>query len=416
MKALILAVLLALPFPRPASYQNNSSQGGPVIKPNNTIDTARVKERARWSRTVLDIAPFGNFGTPPPAWYQVPALIRFYNPTCDVLGYIQTQNFWHDSTWNPDPSDHGFWTDYWRCLYHYDAWLYTPDGQTRGEWNVNWGNAAFADSMGTLLIRQWQLGIWNGLFLDSWMEHIKWTGEGVNPPIDYVRAGFANGDQMDSARTVNMSRQISRLKAAGAVVWTNSGGTPVANDDADMREGFMSLFTLASTVAWIQTKDVAHWLKAEWYGGGQDSGEWYTREACKFARFGLGISCMGDGCYSIGAERFNTQPWYDEFAIGPWPYNRADSPQKQTGWLGQPGDLVTISPGFYVRWFDNGAVLINTTNTVQTWFAWKTLWRIQGYRDPYTNTGQSGWFFAVPGQDALFLRKRPEPAKKHGLL
>ena len=388
----MIAVLLAatLNFPLPCSYQSNSSWGSPLIN-RLQIDTAAVKERARWPRLVLDIAPFGNLSGP--AWRQVPGLIRRFNPRAEVLGYIQTNSVWFAPGRAPAA---GFWRDFYNCVLHYNAWLYAPDGSIRGDWNINWGNKAFADSMATLLQQQNALGIWNGLFLDSWCQNIEWTTEGGNKPIDYARAGFANIDQMDSARAVNMAAVVSRLKAAGATVWTNSGPERIARVDGDLREGFdTGLTTPTDAVAWVRTPGI-HWLKAEYYSG------LYTPEACRIARYALGVSCLGtDGsCASMGPDR-NAAGWYDEYSVGPM--NRADPTGAYTGWLGRSGEATEVSPGVWLRWFERGAVIVNTSNASQIVWTWRQMYRIKGTRDPVTNNGQPGTYFLVPARDALFL-------------
>jgi hypothetical protein len=389
---MIAVVLLAaaLNFPLPCSYQSNSARGAPLIV-GGRIDTAAVKERARWPRLVLDIAPFGNLrGT---GWRQVPPLIRQFNRRAQVLGYIQTNSVWFAPGSAPTE---GFWRDFYYCLMHFNAWLYAPDGTLHDTWNVNWGNRAFADSMATLLLRQNALGIWDGFFLDSWCQGIKWSGEGGNEPINYVRAGFANGDQMDSARTVNMSRVISRLKAAGVAVWTNSGPEPIAGVDGGLREGFdAGLTTPSQAIGWVRTPGT-HWLKAEHFGGA------YTPEACRIARYTLGVSCLGtDGsCASMGPDR-GAAGWYDEYSVGP--SNLADSTGAYTGWLGRSGEATEVTPGVWLRWFERGAVIVNTTSAPQLVLTWRELYRIRGRRDPITNSGQPGVYFLVPARDALFL-------------
>jgi len=402
MMALLLAAAFA--FPMPCSYQANASAGGPLIV-GSGIDTAAVKERARWPRLVLDIAPFGNLHGI--SWPQVPALIHTFNPRAEVLGYIQTNSVWFPPGKAPSA---GFWQDFYYCMMHFNAWLYAPDGTLHDTWNVNWGNKAFADSMATLLQRQRVLGIWNGLFLDSWMPTIKWSGEGVNERIDYKRAGFANGDQMDSARTVNMARVVARLRASGIRVWINSGGQTVTNIAGDMREGFdAELITPTDAVAWIRTPG-KHWLKAEYYGG------MYDAEACRIARYSLGVSCLGtDGSGACMLKERAASGWFDEYSVD---YkNRSDSTGAFTGWLGAAnGDPTEVTPGVWLRYFDHGAVIVNTTKKPQLVWTWRQLWRIKGTHDPLVNSGQPGIYFFVPGSDALFLKSEPVAAAPEPIL
>jgi hypothetical protein len=310
-----------------------------------------------------------------------------------VLGYIQTNCVWFSPGSAPAP---GFWRDFYNCVVHFNAWLYAPNGTLHDVWNVNWGNAAFADSMATLMLHQHALGIWNGLFLDSWCQVIKWSGEGENEPINYARAGFANGDQMDSARVVNMSAVVRRLKAAGFKVWTNSGPEPIAKVDGDLREGFdAGLTTPAQAIAWIRTPG-PHWLKAEHFGG------MYSAEGCRIARYVLGVSCLGaDGsCASLGPDR-GVAGWYDEYSVGP--SNLADPAGTHTGWLGRSGEATEVSPGVWLRYFERGAVIVNTTPTAQMVWTWREMYRIKGTRDTLVNSGRPGIYFLVPARDALFL-------------
>jgi hypothetical protein len=95
--------------------------------------------------------------------------------------------------------------------------------------------------------------------------------------------------------------------------------------------------------------------------------------------------------------------------------NRSDSTGAFTGWLGAAsGDATEVLPGVWLRWFEHGAVIVNTTDKGQIVWTWRQLWRIKGTRDPLTNSGQSGIYFLVSPRDALFLKfeaftAAPEP-------
>jgi hypothetical protein len=64
----------------------------------------------------------------------------------------------------------------------------------------------------------------------------------------------------------------------------------------------------------------------------------------------------------------------------------------------------------WLRWFEYGAVIVNTTDTGQIVWTWRQLWRIRGTRDPLTNSGQPGTYFLALARDALFLKFQPVTA------
>jgi hypothetical protein len=104
--------------------------------------------------------------------------------------------------------------------------------------------------------------------------------------------------------------------------------------------------------------------------------------------------------------------WYDEYSVDD--LGLTDPTGTYTGWLGAGGEPTEVAPGVWLRWFDHGAVIVNTTNKPQIVWTWRQMWRIRGTRDPVTNSGQPGVYFLVLARDALFLKSMavtaaPEP-------
>src|SRR5206468_1621830 len=145
--------------------------------------------------------------------------------------------------------------------------------------------------------------LFDGMFIDEFSSDIAWTSNDGDPNarhLDYARAGFTSGAQMDSARRANFTRMVSRVRAAGGAgfIMSGNGTTPTslqAQFDGWMWEGMPDHFGqgFAGALADYRNSGPYSWIQEE--GGFSETGGPYTPTACSQARFSLATACMGNG-------------------------------------------------------------------------------------------------------------------------
>lgn len=119
-------------------------------------------------------------------------------------------------------------------------------------------------------------------------------------------------------------------------------------------------------------------------------------------RFGLASTLLGDGYFSFdhGTLKHAQTWWYDEYdtSLGKAqsePYNLLDK------------DNSIIQAGLWRRDFENGIVLVNSTNKDQTYvFQKEEFEKINGTQDRRVNDGSIINYVKVPAEDGIVLLKR----------
>jgi hypothetical protein len=154
----------------------------------------------------------------------------------------------------------------------------------------------------------------------------------------------------------------------------------------------------------------------------------YDAAHCKQMRFGLGCSCLGDGFASYTNQR-DLPPsstgrtyhewYYDEYSVNAATAN-ADTSGGHLGWMATPvAAAYRDASGAWVRRFQHGLVIVNTTGTTATVNLVSTgkRWRkIKGVVNPAFNDGTTSTSVSVASKDALFLVDFPTQAhheRKH---
>jgi hypothetical protein len=392
-------------YPRLAGYAPNRSYGAPYVKADGSLDSLLLRRYARHNMVTLDVAPFW------PTRPDIPMLLRDYNHSLKVLGYIQGGEPWLATA----PAT-AFPALYWNTLVSYDGFMYVLGTNTIHAMRVNWGNATLADTLAKLFARVGASGVFDGLFLDSIGIECAWMGLGANPPFDLARAGFATGAQMDSARRVNVERLTTYVKSVcGSQFVVVLNGWQSTNGDGVMREGFdHGLVTFDQAIQWDTTTTASgrNILKSEdaWSGP-------YVSSALRGVRYALGTACLGHSYMSesLRSDGYLEQEWtYDEFSVEP-KFHHSDTTGRFIGWLGPAvAPPVRFTSGLWRRDFPNGFVLVNPTGVTLAHDFGQLVWQIQGIRDPVVNGGQKVRSVSVPPHDARFYMRVPRPPGRPG--
>lgn len=296
MKRFLLALLIVAhpaSAQRAASYSKQSSGGFPLVAAGR-IDTAAVRHLARFDDVTLEAAPWAqNVNGAPRA--DVPLLLRQLNPKIRLWLYVLAGDFWLPPTFVPQAGDRSAFREVFDAINAGNGWLYGVDGaQWYENYRVNLADSATARRLGDVYVRLVSLRLWDGMFMDDAHTSIAWTSSGART-LDADRAGFRSLAAMDSARLVNITRLIARVRAAGGcgfLVAVNGTGPKPANANVDMREGLGSLISEDAATVWMQGPGL-HWLKAECYSPAE----------CEAKAAALLRASGGRGIVSLGPDR-----------------------------------------------------------------------------------------------------------------
>jgi hypothetical protein len=129
-----------------------------------------------------------------------------------------------------------------------------------------------------------------------------------------------------------------------------------------------------------------------------------NRENYQIFRFGLGSALLGEGYYSFDYDvTCHSQTWwYDEYEV--YLGNAISAPYNL---LENNNNL--IKPGLWRRDFENGVVIVNSTEEKQRYiFKNEVLEKIRGTQDKPVNSGQRINWLEIEGKDAIILHKEME--------
>jgi hypothetical protein len=464
--ALLVLVLLVscaqastVPFPRVWNYTSQSGSGSPLVPGSlySERNELAIRNYSRFGIITPTISPWGSLrGT---RREDVISRMRVYGgANTTILTYINCQGWFHVPSFNYASTDSTWYADLHRTFQWSEAsptsgpsgWLHkrSPHAQDSIHvyHNINWGNAAWRDSVTRMVLRIAAMTdtsghrLFDGIFLDSWERAIAGyltdncpeAGYSCECITDFARQGYGSAVLQDTALTQGMTAFINAIHTAvpNWKVYLNTGNFTDAyvqpgvwRPDGLIQEGFFSgatgfngaltSFTTAHDFITRATPDVKL-LKGE-----MDATAIATPRgavACKAARYILGTACMGDGWafYQNNNIANGPHPYYDEYSVTK--PGAADTLGANQGWLGQPLGAAVVTADFvYRRDFEHGTVFLDTAGTDKTVnLAASTLKRIAGVVDVATNTGAVvGASFLLTARDALFLMKndvlRPGP-------
>jgi hypothetical protein len=116
-------------------------------------------------------------------------------------------------------------------------------------------------------------------------------------------------------------------------------------------------------------------------------------------RWGLSLALMTGAYYEVKSDGHSAQWWYDEFDGGVGVRRR--------GYLGMPtSSPKRVSDGVFIRRFDNGVVVNNSTTATRTVSLGRVYTHIKGSQNPGLNDGSRVRRVTIPGHDGVILLKR----------
>jgi hypothetical protein len=275
-------------------------------------------------------------------------------------------------------------------------------------------------------------GKYDGVFFDFSGMPISMLSNG--PPNfaapDFARGGWASGAAMDNGRIAAVTNLAARMHVLRThfrrtIVTGNGMGTDAISpiiSEGSLCESWPDFRGFTAGLAFYRGQGpyatIASYCKTcTTPPPNPNNGTEYSATSLKEERFGLGSACMGEGYFNFSKNRDlpasgpgYLEWYYDEFSVD-LSTGLADTSGAHTGWLGQAlGPATQIAPDVWIRYFDNGAAVLNGSliTVTPTLEGSRRYRRIRGIRDVTTNNGSIETSPQVPPNDALFLLVMPD--------
>lgn len=248
--------------------------------------------------------------------------------------------------------------------------------------------------------------VWDGVFFDNAWEVTHWY---IKDGADLDRDGEA-----DSRLSINTKWQEGlRDIYAGTRTRTDENFIILAN-------GLTTAYEQEIDGLMIESLETHDWSRAiEVYDANlngkklgivnnntQNTG---NQSDYRAMRFGLTSALLSDGFYSFdhGDQWHGQTWWYDEYDI---PLGASNGP------AGNFDAKPRFQEGAWVREFQNGVVLVNSSNVARTIELSQDFEKIRGVQDPYTNDGGIVSQVTLPAKDGIVMRKLLSDTKLDGVV
>jgi hypothetical protein len=329
--------------------------------------------------------------------------VRRLNPDIVILAYIPTKSY--AQVWSDNPLD----TLHPKLKARTDdsMRLREPGGKILSVWpgtlsyNVNSG---WADALPRFVKDDiMSSGAWDGIFYDETSATISWlNGGNVDVDNDGARDDAATADRLWEAGMIKILKTTRELLGPGAVIVTNGDSDPDLQPyvNGRMFETFPTPWEYDGTWATVMN----NYLRLQKQVGypavfliNSNTGNTGAQNDFRKMRFGLTSTLMGDGFFQFDyGDTDHGQTWmYDEYGA----------------YLGKPlgearnltGSTTPVQSGVWRRDFQNGTVLVNSTNESKTVDLDADFERMHGTQDPVVNNGEISSVVTIPPQDGVLL-------------
>lgn len=250
-------------------------------------------------------------------------------------------------------------------------------------------------------------GLWDGVFLDNTFDTISYFAKS---PVDLDRDGLADAASVADAAWRDGMRKMLRLmreRNPDAIIVGNGGAAYADQLNGAFFEHFPSWSWGPN---WKEFRDaIAKNAKPSYTALNVNTDNAERPNDYRLMRFGLGSAMVGGGYYSFDKGDYNHDVlwWYDEYEI-PLGSSRADP--RVLGGAAGPG----IAPAVWARSFENGLVVVNSTNATQKVSLPGIFEKIRGSQDRGMNDGSVISTLEIPAQDGVVLLRRSEATEIRG--
>lgn len=250
-------------------------------------------------------------------------------------------------------------------------------------------------------------GLWDGIFLDNTFDAISYYSK---LPVDLDRNGVADTkEDQDRAWRAGMTKILRKIRELNpSAIIIGNGGHAYADQ---MNGAFFEHFPSWNwAVNWKEFRQSVAKNPPPSYTALNVNTDNQERPAdYRLMRYGLANALVGGGYFSFdkGDYNHNTMWWYDEYEV-PIGAARAE-PRALVG-----GKGAAIVPAVWARDFQNGIVLLNSTDVSKRVSLPGVFEKIRGTQDPATNDGSILTSVDVAAYDGLILLRRSEPEEIRG--
>ena len=367
----------------------------------NPITPDVARQLAKWDLLALDMTA---------QVYSADAIemIREINPEIIILAYTTANEMPVGRLNDVEPRGYGLWHEiakgnkpewqlktikgenvvFWQGNILMNKSAKDKNGKTYGDYLVDF----YADKI-------LSTGLWDGLIFDNTWANVSW----INPEID-----IDNDGQKDSETKINETwrasqqeffRKLRERVGDNYLIVGNGDAELIEINNGRMFEGFPEYWEggwtgQAKKMAVVSVDGLAPRVNIV----NSDSDNTGNSSDYRAMRFGLMSALLFDGYYSFdyGPNLREHLWWYDEYEID----------------LGRPlapafnhlkKEDQNFSPGLWQRSYENGLVLLNSTDRYTTIYFSNKYRKLSGSQDPTTNSGELSSSFRIPPQDGIII-------------
>lgn len=393
----VVCLLLACPTPLVAARGMWTAPKLINFYLNWQITDADLARLSRWDVVVLDMDV---------AWSAPEDIraLRAANPSIKILAYVSAGEL-SRSRRQGDPSSPGY-----RLASRATEELYMHS--TTGSRLSWWSGAELmnaTDEGPTVHGARWadvlpafvhdemmSTGLWDGVFLDGAYSDITWFfGSNIDPDGDGVTE---SSDRINAAWQSGMSRLLRNMRRA-----VGSRGLILVNSSTVYRS-LVNGVLIENFPRYGWEGPEAEMVSAERYNVAPsltafntNTEDRETPDDYRLMRYGLTSAMLGDGFFSFdaGPTHHARTWWYDEYDAS---LGRPTSAPRRLDAAGK--DVV---PGVWMREFERGAVVVNSTTGTRRVTLPATYELLSGNQDPVANTGERTRAFDLPAEDGRVL-------------
>src|SRR3990167_2604919 len=328
--------------------------------------------------------------------------IRKQNPDILILAYVPTVSF-----------NNLYWSDALHIKLKKGIasswWLQDGQGKQKSIWpntsalNIHSGWSDYLASFVKTDILS--TGLWNGIFYDEVSDGISWIS-----PIDTNQDGKV--DTASEANTnwnnayIHLFSKTRSLVGKNPIIITNGSSNPAFASHVNGRmfesfptpwEGDGSWTTVMNNYLSLQEKTTYPPI----FILNGNTGNTGQKNNYQSVRFGLTSTLLGNGYFGFdfGTEN-HAQLWqYDEYGV----YLGNPKTKAKNALLQSSSPSNTVSPGVWERDFEEGKVVVNTTNNTQTVRLGGKFEKLHGTQDRSVNNGSIVSRVTLSSNDGIIL-------------
>ncbi len=400
------ALILGLPAPSQAAKGINGSPAVINLFLNWQLRDQDLPSLARWDVVVLDANQQARF---PDKLRK----LRELNPSIKLLAYLPSEEY--ATVHQSEPPDYPFaklgaqisssWyahdpngnlVYFWPGQPLLNVTQDCPAGINGEKWNTFFPRFVRDQIMST--------GLWDGVFLDNTFDGISHFAPGA---LDLNQDGKADGKTAeDQAWNKGMDVMLQQMRALnpGAIILGNGGSVYANRLNGVFFEHFPSWSWAPN---WKEVRDsVGKNLQPAYTSLNVNTDNQEKQNDYQLMRYGLASALTAGSDYSFdqGSYHHDVLWWYDE-------YDTSLGAPRAAAYVAAAGNGQALAPAVWARAFQNGLVLVNSTDANQHINLPGVFEKLHGQQDASANDGSLVTSMDLAAHDGILLMRRSEPTE-----